>query len=211
MNASDVLAQLRAASMPARLSFDALVLDVSESMEANDLKPTRILAAKQVIRDFIRRRNHDRIGLVVFGGEAVTKSPLTRDYDFLLDQVEEIRLRELKQGTAIGMGLAVASVALADRSPAFVRRQRAASRDRFSGCTTSIRTSRTSRTSCRRRRRRSHATTPKCAPSIARSPVSSTGLPPGRGRRCSSSPPITARSSASTGAATTAPRSTKSR
>jgi len=83
-----------------------ILLDVSESMDATDLLPTRILSAKQVIRDFIHKRTEDRIGFVIFGGEAVMKSPLTRDYDFLLSQVEDIKLRELKQGTAIGMGLA---------------------------------------------------------------------------------------------------------
>ncbi len=83
-----------------------LVVDLSESMEANDLEPSRMIAAKSVIRDFIRRRSEDRIGLVAFGGEAVTKCPLTRDYDFLQSSVEEMRSGELKQGTAIGMGLA---------------------------------------------------------------------------------------------------------
>lgn len=83
-----------------------LVVDLSESMEANDLEPSRMIAAKAVLRDFIRRRSEDRIGLVAFGGEAVTKCPLTRDYDFLLNSVEEMRSGELKQGTAIGMGLA---------------------------------------------------------------------------------------------------------
>ncbi len=83
-----------------------LVVDLSESMEATDFEPSRIVAARAVIRDFIRRRSEDRIGLVAFGGEAVTKCPLTRDYDFLLTSVEEMRPGELKQGTAIGMGLA---------------------------------------------------------------------------------------------------------
>jgi Ca-activated chloride channel homolog len=83
-----------------------IVLDVSESMDADDLEPSRIDSAKSVIRDFIHRRSNDRIGIVVFSGDAVTKCPLTRDYDFLLSQVEDIRLREMKQGTAIGMGLA---------------------------------------------------------------------------------------------------------
>lgn len=83
-----------------------IVLDVSESMDADDFEPSRIVVAKEVIRDFIKRRSQDRIGLVIFSGDAVTKAPLTRDYDFLLTQVEDIRLREMKQGTAIGMGLA---------------------------------------------------------------------------------------------------------
>lgn len=83
----------------------ALVLDLSESMDAEDLEPSRILAAKQVIRQFVSQRPNDRIGLVTFGGESVMKSPLTRDFDFLLQQVEEVKLRELKQGTAIGLGI----------------------------------------------------------------------------------------------------------
>lgn len=83
-----------------------ICLDLSESMEATDLVPTRILAAKRVIRDFIAKRSNDRIGFVTFGGEAVTRAPLTRDYEFLLSQVEAVNLRELKQGTAIGNGLA---------------------------------------------------------------------------------------------------------
>lgn len=83
----------------------ALVVDISESMEATDFWPNRMEVAKRCLKDFIGRRLHDRIGLVLFGGEAVTKSPLTRDYDFLSRQVDDIRFRELKQGTAIGMGL----------------------------------------------------------------------------------------------------------
>jgi Ca-activated chloride channel family protein len=83
----------------------ALVVDISESMEATDFSPNRMEVSKSVIRDFIKRRNQDRIALVLFGGEAVTKSPLTYDYPFLLQQIDDIRFRELKQGTAIGMGL----------------------------------------------------------------------------------------------------------
>lgn len=84
----------------------SIVLDVSESMDADDFPPSRIIVAKSLIKDFIRKRQNDRIGLVIFGGEAVTKCPLTRDHDFLISQVDDVRLRELKQGTAIGMGLA---------------------------------------------------------------------------------------------------------
>ena len=89
-----------------------LTLDVSESMVADDFKPTRMIVAKRVIQDFIRKRPEDRIGLVAFGGEAVTKCPLTEDHDFLLSQVEEVQMRELKQGTAIGMGLSNAILRL---------------------------------------------------------------------------------------------------
>lgn len=83
-----------------------LVLDVSESMDATDFEPNRIEVAKAVISDFIHKRLEDRLGLILFGGEAFTKSPLTSDYDFLLSQVAVVRLRELKQGTAIGMAIA---------------------------------------------------------------------------------------------------------
>lgn len=55
-----------------------LVLDVSESMDAEDLDPTRIIAAKQVIRQFINQRPNDRIGLVVFGRIRHEISPYTR-------------------------------------------------------------------------------------------------------------------------------------
>jgi Ca-activated chloride channel homolog len=80
-------------------------LDVSESMDADDFRPSRIRVAKDMVSDFIRKRESDRIAFNVFAGESVTKSPLTRDHEFVLNQVEGIELRELKQGTAIGMGL----------------------------------------------------------------------------------------------------------
>ncbi len=83
-----------------------ITFDVSESMDATDFKPNRMTVAKELIRDFIKRRSSDRIGLVIFGGEAVTKVPLTQDYDFLLRQLADVQMRELKQGTAIGMALA---------------------------------------------------------------------------------------------------------
>ena len=83
-----------------------LLLDVSESMDATDFEPNRMSVAKNVIRNFIKRRKFDRVGLVTFGGEAVTKCPLTRDYKFLQRQLSDVRLGELKQGTAIGMGMA---------------------------------------------------------------------------------------------------------
>lgn len=81
-------------------------LDVSESMDATDFLPNRIEVAKQVLKEFVGRRSFDRIGLVLFGGEAITKVPLTQDYPFLLQQIDSVHLRELKQGTAIGMAIA---------------------------------------------------------------------------------------------------------
>jgi len=82
-----------------------ICLDTSDSMSATDFLPDRISVAKTVIRDFIRRRSGDRIGLVLFGGKAITKSPLTIDHDFILNELESIELGKLSQGTAIGMGI----------------------------------------------------------------------------------------------------------
>lgn len=94
-------------------AIDILIaLDVSVSMEADDFLPSRMDVAKKVIRDFIQRRKYDRIGLVQFSGEAMTLCPLTRDHEFLLQQVNAIELRKLKVGTAIGMGLSNALLRL---------------------------------------------------------------------------------------------------
>ncbi len=83
-----------------------LALDVSDSMRAEDFNETnRLQTAKSVIRDFLRFRASDRIGLVVFSGESYTLCPLTLDYSFLteiLDGVEVEMGDQLKDGTAIG-------------------------------------------------------------------------------------------------------------
>ncbi len=86
-----------------------LVLDTSASMQLPDLKPTRLEAAKETARDFIRGRFHDRIGLVVFAGEAYSLCPLTTDYGLLLRQLDGIRPGLIAtDGTAIGSALGVA-------------------------------------------------------------------------------------------------------
>lgn len=87
-----------------------LVMDISDSMLIEDMTPeNRYGAAKQTVRDFIKNRVSDRIGLVFFSGEAFNKVPLTSDYKMLLDAVEEFKPnRNLKMGTAIGVGLAMA-------------------------------------------------------------------------------------------------------
>ena len=85
-----------------------LVMDLSSSMLAKDFKPDRLEASKQVAADFISRRLFDRIGLVVFAGEAHTQCPPTTDYRMLQDFLAKIRCGVLQDGTAIGMGLATA-------------------------------------------------------------------------------------------------------
>lgn len=95
-----------------------LVLDVSTSMKALDFKPmNRLHVAKERIKDFIKKREHDRIGLVVFAGRSYTKCPLTLDYNILIQFLDEIRFGELEDGTAIGTALATAANRIKD-SPA---------------------------------------------------------------------------------------------
>ena len=90
-----------------------VAIDVSTSMGAEDFKPhNRLEVAKQKIAAFIAGRKYDRIGLVVFAGEALTQVPLTVDYDVLYTAVEDLRMTQnqmLEDGTAIGTAIATAA------------------------------------------------------------------------------------------------------
>ncbi len=87
-----------------------LVVDTSESMQIEDFKPNRLKAAKNVARDFIQGRFQDRIGIVIFSGDAYSLSPLTTDYDLLYSYIEDINFGMIEsRGTAIGSALAVAT------------------------------------------------------------------------------------------------------
>ena len=87
-----------------------LTIDISESMQIQDFKPNRLEAAKEVARDFIQGRYQDRIGIVVFSGDAYSLSPLTTDYDLLEDYIDEINFDLIEnRGTAIGSALAVST------------------------------------------------------------------------------------------------------
>jgi Ca-activated chloride channel homolog len=86
----------------------SIVLDISGSMASLDFEPNRLVAAKQVIREFIQRRQYDRIGLVVFASEAFSQVPPTLDYNVLLTVLEDTEVSwdiGLDSGTAIGLGL----------------------------------------------------------------------------------------------------------
>ena len=91
-----------------------LVLDLSSSMLAEDLEPNRIGAARAVAADFVRGRPNDRIGLVVFAGEAFTQAPLTLDHGVVTTLIEELEVGVVEDGTAIGMGVATAVKRLSD-------------------------------------------------------------------------------------------------
>ena len=83
-----------------------LAIDISTSMLAEDLKPNRVEAAKNVAASFINGRPNDNIGLVVFAGESFTQCPLTTDHAILLNLFKDIHPGMIEDGTAIGLGLA---------------------------------------------------------------------------------------------------------
>ncbi|MBW6533591.1 MAG: VWA domain-containing protein [Mariniphaga sp.] len=89
-------------------------LDISTSMLAKDFSPDRLEAAKNVAMEFISGRQYDRIGLVVFAGEAFTQVPLTTDRAVLLNLFKDIQTGMIQDGTAIGNGLATAVARLKD-------------------------------------------------------------------------------------------------
>jgi Ca-activated chloride channel family protein len=86
---------------------DILVaLDISGSMAAEDFQPqNRLAVAKDVLKDFIRGRPSDRIGLALFAGTSITRSPLTLQHEGLIQSLEQIKLGSLPDGTAIGQGM----------------------------------------------------------------------------------------------------------
>lgn len=85
-----------------------IALDISQSMQIEDFKPNRLEAAKDVARDFIKGRKQDRIGLVVFSGDAFSLAPLTTDYDLLKNYLDDISFEMIEsRGTAIGSAMAV--------------------------------------------------------------------------------------------------------
>src|SRR5690606_33184197 len=85
-----------------------LALDISQSMQIEDFTPNRLEAAKRVAHDFISGRVQDRIGIVVFSGDAFSLAPLTTDYDLLKQYLGDISYEMIEsRGTAIGSALAV--------------------------------------------------------------------------------------------------------
>lgn len=92
-----------------------IALDISGSMLAEDFKPeNRLVVAKQEAAKFIRGRENDRIGLVVFARKAFTQCPLTLDYEVLVRLLDDIQIGMISDGTAIGMGLATSVNRLRD-------------------------------------------------------------------------------------------------
>ena len=96
-----------------------VAIDMSGSMESEDFvvrgqRVNRLNMAKAVLEKFIEERPNDRIGLVCFGGRAYIGAPLTLDHEFLLQNVERLRLHTIEDNTAIGSGLATSVNRLRD-------------------------------------------------------------------------------------------------
>ena len=116
-----------------------LIIDVSGSMRAEDFQPAvseqtaersevvpkaegvgersehnRLYAAKMVIKEFLRDRQHDRIGLITFAGKSYTQCPLTLDYDIFTELLNNVEIGIIEDGTAIGLALANAINRLKD-------------------------------------------------------------------------------------------------
>lgn len=91
-----------------------ITLDVSSSMLAHDFRPDRLEAAKNIASDFISKRPNDRVGLVIFSGEAFTQVPLTTDHAMIKTMFRDVKSGMIEDGTAIGDGLATAISRLKD-------------------------------------------------------------------------------------------------
>jgi Ca-activated chloride channel family protein len=86
-----------------------IVVDMSKSMEETDMQRDRIDAAQRVIRKFLRHTKNDRVGLVIFGQQAMLQCPLTQDTKMLDQIVKDLVIGDVPElGTAIGDGLALA-------------------------------------------------------------------------------------------------------
>lgn len=119
-----ILALARPQRMDARVkkSIEGLdiviVLDISDSMLIEDMKPTnRLESSKQTLADFVKQRSSDRIGVVIFAGEAFTLVPPTLDYQLVLDRVSRITTAaaaRIKDGTALGVAMASGAARLKD-------------------------------------------------------------------------------------------------
>ncbi|MFC1712865.1 VWA domain-containing protein [Candidatus Poribacteria bacterium] len=99
-----------------------LVVDVSGSMKAEDFQMdgqhrNRLYVVKEVVRDFIKGRQNDRIGIVTFARQPYTLCPLTLDYGWLIQQLERAKIGIVRGGTAIGSAIATATNRLRE-SPA---------------------------------------------------------------------------------------------
>ena len=83
-----------------------LAMDLSYSMMAEDIRPNRLEKASQTVADFVQKRDTDRLALVVFAGDALTRSPLTFDRQILTERLQGLKAGDAGDGTAIGAAIA---------------------------------------------------------------------------------------------------------
>jgi Ca-activated chloride channel family protein len=92
-----------------------IALDLSLSMSAEDLEPDRLTVSKKVLKDFISRRESDRIGLVVFAGEAYLQCPVTLEHNIVNEIVDDLDFETVdEEGTAVGNAIALSVSRLMD-------------------------------------------------------------------------------------------------
>lgn len=107
-------AQIRASGIDIVVSLDLSGSMAAEDFELKGEPVNRLVIAKDVLQQFVRKRVNDRIGLVAFAGRAYIATPLTLDHDFLLQNLERLDLGTLEDGTAIGSGISAAINRLRD-------------------------------------------------------------------------------------------------
>lgn len=98
-----------------------IAMDISYSMEINDFvfqgrREQRDSMARRVVKEFIKHRPNDRIGLIPFAGQPYQESPITLEHQWLLEKIDNVRpSRELTQGTAIGSAISASAIRLDKR------------------------------------------------------------------------------------------------
>lgn len=97
------------------IAFDLSMSMAAEDFELAGRRANRVDAAKDVIRRFVERRPHDRLALIAFAGRPYVATPLTLDHAFLLQRLEQLKLGDIEDGTAIGSALAAALNRLRDQ------------------------------------------------------------------------------------------------
>jgi Ca-activated chloride channel family protein len=95
-----------------------VALDISSSMKAGDFKPgNRLMVARRVLADFVKQRQGDLLGLVIFAGRSFLQAPLTPDADLLYRMLGRVDIGMLPDGTDIGTALALCLAQLKDLPP----------------------------------------------------------------------------------------------
>lgn len=100
-------AEINASGIDIVLALDCSGSMLAEDFTLNGVRENRLEVIKKVVKDFIHHRKSDRIGIVAFAGRAYTLSPLTLNYNWLLDNLERVKVGMIEDGTALGDGIAV--------------------------------------------------------------------------------------------------------